>query len=85
LKKFCDIYIKKGLNKKFPWFCQTRVDLLTDEYVDLIAQAGCAIVGMGVETGDDFVRHRLYKKSISNDAIIKAVARLKKRNISYFL
>ena len=85
LKKFCDIYVKKGLNKKFPWFCQTRADLLTDEYVDLIAQAGCAIVGMGVETGDDLVRHKLYKKCISNDVIIKATARLKRRGISYVI
>ena len=83
LKRFCSLYIKEGLSKELAWSCQTRADLLTDEYVDLIAEAGCAIVGLGVETGDDFVRHRLYKKSISNDAIIKAVARLKKRNISY--
>ena len=83
LKRFCSLYIKEGLSKELAWSCQTRADLLTDEYVNLIAEAGCAIVGLGVETGDDLVRHRLYKKSISNDAIIKAVARLKKRNISY--
>lgn len=83
LKKFCSLYISKGLNKKLPWFCQTRADLLTDEYADLIAQAGCAIVGFGVETGDDSTRSRVYKKSISNDSIVAACQRLRKRNIAY--
>jgi len=83
LKEFCALYINKGLNKQLPWFCQTRADLLTDEYADLIAEAGCAIVGFGVETGDDSTRSQIYKKSISNDAIIAACQRLRKRNIAY--
>jgi len=83
LKRFCSLYVKKRLNKRLPWFCQTRADLLTDEYADLIAESGCAIVGLGIETGDDSVRSGIYKKCISNDAIVKAVERLKKRNVSY--
>ncbi len=83
LIKFCALYVKKGLNRRLPWFCQTRADLLTDEYADLIAQAGCAIVGLGVETGDDLTRSKVYNKCISNETIIEATARLKKRNVSY--
>jgi anaerobic magnesium-protoporphyrin IX monomethyl ester cyclase len=83
LKKFCNLYISRGLHKQFAWLCQTRADLLTNEYVDLIAESGCAAVGLGIETGDEYTRSKIYKKNISNDTIIKATARLRKRNISY--
>ena len=53
LKEFSDLYIKEGLNKRLPWGCQTRCDIVTDEWARQTRRAGCFLVSLGIESGDD--------------------------------
>lgn len=47
---FCNILKEKGI--KIKWMCETRVDNLDDyEYVKLMADAGCVMFYIGVESG----------------------------------
>ena len=48
--EFCNLLLKKNL--KIYWMCETRVDGLDDPgYVQLMADAGCSMFYIGVESG----------------------------------
>ena len=46
-------FIKRGLNKKIRWSCETRVDTATPELFKLMKTAGCYYIFFGFESGDD--------------------------------
>lgn len=50
IKEICREIIKRKLN--IVWFCETRVDCVNQEMLDLMRQAGCYMIAYGVETGD---------------------------------
>lgn len=83
LREFCSLYIKEGLNEMLPWICQTRCDLITEEWAREVKRAGCFLVSFGIESGDDYIRNQIYKKNISRSQIMKAVRRLKDNGIEY--
>ncbi|MDD5254982.1 MAG: radical SAM protein [Candidatus Omnitrophica bacterium] len=83
LEEFCALYIKEGLHREFPWVCQTRADIVTEGWADQVSRAGCCMVTLGIESGDDYIRTKVYGKVISADAIHNAVERLRKRDIMY--
>lgn len=48
--EFCGLLLKKNI--KIKWMCETRADDLNDyEYVRLMADAGCVMLYVGVESG----------------------------------
>ncbi|HSJ58969.1 MAG TPA: radical SAM protein [Anaerolineae bacterium] len=55
-----------------PFFCNVRANLVTPEKVDLLRQAGCASVGMGLETGNPEVRNGLLGRNLSDAQIVEA-------------
>ncbi len=81
LEEFCRLYIQEGLSKKIPWACTTRVDLLTPRWAQTAAAAGCMMVSLGVESGDERIRGQVYKKNISKTQIIRAADYLKDSGI----
>ena len=80
-----NLYIKKGLNKKLPYTCITRADVITDSWAKQAAKSGCLLVGMGLESGDDYIRMNVYNKKISKKQFRKAVGVLNKYKILYNL
>lgn len=50
VKEICQKIIKSKL--KFSWWCETRVNCLTEELLKLMKDAGCQGINIGVETGD---------------------------------
>ena len=54
-KKFiidlCEAIIKKGLQKKIQWTCESRVDTVNKEMLELLKNAGCWQISYGVESG----------------------------------
>jgi len=56
-KELCNLMIEKKLNLE--WVCDTRVDLVDDELLELMSKAGCKVVWFGVESGSEKVLQRI--------------------------
>ena len=83
LEAFCELYIKEGLSKRLPWYCETRADIITKQWARTAARANCKLVLLGIESGDDYIRRQVYKKDISQEAIMEAVPNLKDNGIAF--
>jgi anaerobic magnesium-protoporphyrin IX monomethyl ester cyclase len=55
-----------------PFFCNTRANLVTEEQVRLLKEAGCHSVSMGIEAGNDRLRNDLLKRHMSKEEILEA-------------
>lgn len=49
----CRMMIDAGLHKKIKWQCHSHVRSIDRELAELLAAAGCFMVNMGIETGDE--------------------------------
>ena len=79
--EFCSEYKLHGLHRKLLWNVNVRADLIREDIVKAMAEAGCYRVRMGVEAGNEAIRNELYKRGMSNDDIMKAVAIIKRYNV----
>lgn len=69
LVEFSQKYKKKiGL----PFFILTRYDLLTEDMVKLLKEAGCRTISMSIEAGNPELRRNLLHRRMSDEQIIKA-------------
>ncbi len=66
LKPFLKLY---GEKVRLPFICHVRADLVTDEIVRSLKDAGCHSVDFGVESGNPEIRRKVLKKTISNRQI----------------
>ena len=81
LEEFSEKYRKKiGL----PFFILTRCDLLTEDMVRLLKQAGCRTISMSIEAGNYEIRKDLLKRKMTNEQIIKAHRLCEKHGIYTF-
>ena len=64
-----------------PFFCNVRANLVTPEKVDLLKEAGCASVGMGLETGNAALRNQILNRNLSDEQIIEASRLLREAGI----
>jgi anaerobic magnesium-protoporphyrin IX monomethyl ester cyclase len=55
-----------------PFFCNVRANLVTPTKVALLKQAGCASVGMGLETGNPAMRNEILKRNLDDAQIVEA-------------
>ncbi len=85
LRQLCRMYVDENLHKELPWHCQTRPDIVTKEWTDVISMSGCCMVNLGVESGDTYIRTKIYRKEFSDDCILTAAKELEQRNIVYLL
>ena len=83
LRKFCMLYKKEGLSGKFKWMCATRADAVTREWAFIAAEAGCKMVMLGIESGDDYIRMQVYKKNITRKDILNATSNLQDSGIAF--
>ncbi len=51
-EELCHEFIRRGLNKKISWHCQSRINTVTPELLKLMASAGCEGIHYGVESGN---------------------------------
>ena len=65
--EICDAIENTGI--PFQWMVNARVDTVNKELLSRMKETGCVRVDFGVESGDEFVRHKLGKDKISNKAI----------------
>lgn len=69
VEAFCDEYRAQGIEKEFKYSVFSRIDHLNEKKIKLMAKSGCAILRVGVEAGDSFIRNEIYKKNVSDEQI----------------
>ncbi|MDD5145560.1 MAG: radical SAM protein [Candidatus Pacebacteria bacterium] len=83
--ELCNLLIEKKLNIK--WKCETRVNLVDEELLELMKKAGCYLIGFGIESGNSRILNIL-KKGITIEQVRIAVKAAKKVGIEilgYFI
>lgn len=83
LEKFCQLYKKNNLSEEFKWSCATRAEVVTKEWAKSVADAGCKMVMLGIESGDDYIRMQVFKKNITQEDIFKAVSNLRNHGVEF--
>ncbi|HEY4691539.1 MAG TPA: radical SAM protein [Anaerolineae bacterium] len=81
----CNLIIKEGL--KIKWTCNSRVDYVDEEELQLMAKAGCWFISWGIESGNEMILKRAHKGYRMEQAH-KALAWAKKAGINnwgYFI
>jgi len=61
LKKFCELLIESGYNKKVVFGCNMRLNALTSEYYDLMGKANFRFILYGMESANQVTLDRLDK------------------------
>jgi radical SAM superfamily enzyme YgiQ (UPF0313 family) len=78
LARFCDLLMSSELD--LTWSCNARVDIVDEETLRLMAQAGCWQIAYGIESGNQEILDVL-NKGITLDQIRKALAMTRKAGI----
>ncbi len=78
--EFCEEMIKRDLNKKVVWICETRVDKVDRELLRAMAMAGCKRILYGIESGRQKGIDNI-KKNFSLDIVRQAIHNTKKEGI----
>lgn len=65
-----------------PWEATVAVEKIDSEVVDLLAEAGCRRIHLGVETGNEAFRKRLAGRNLSNAALATLVHKAHERRIT---
>jgi len=72
--KFTALY-KERIKKRF--VCNVRVELLNEKMVKELADAGCYLITIGVECGDEEYRTKYLHRNMKNDHIVEVSQLLK--------
>lgn len=81
LKDFCDRY-KRSV--KLPFSMLTRFDVLDEKRADLLKDAGCYGIEIGLESGSERIRRDILKKPVTDERIREVGRLLKKRKIKIY-
>jgi anaerobic magnesium-protoporphyrin IX monomethyl ester cyclase len=80
-REFFDLY-KRQVH--IPFKCNIRPDIIDEEIVDLLKDAGVARVNIGVEHGNEEFRRKYLKRDMTNRQIIEAFDLFRRRNIGCY-
>ncbi|MDP2690462.1 MAG: radical SAM protein, partial [Deltaproteobacteria bacterium] len=64
-----------------PFSTNDRVNNINEETVALYKEAGCFCVDMGIESGNDYIRNKLFDRHVSKEKMIAAFRLMKKNGI----
>lgn len=71
LHRFCNILIERGT--PYRWACSSRIDVLDEQSIRLMAASGCDEVFLGIETGSPRMQDRIDKHLNLEDSIPKII------------
>lgn len=69
LNEFSSEYTRLGLAGELKFSAFSRIDHLDEPKIKLLSQTGCCLLRVGIESGDEFIRNKIYGKNISNEKI----------------
>jgi radical SAM superfamily enzyme YgiQ (UPF0313 family) len=78
LEEFSEEYRKKV---NIPFYCAARVETCSEENLDYLKMAGCFMVLIGIECGDEDYRKKAMNRKMSNKSILDACKRVKERKM----
>ncbi len=78
LKKFAKMYSKFNL----PFWCQTRIETITDEKIKILKDMNCDRISIGLEHGNEEYRRNFLNKTFTNKQVIEAFNILNKYNMN---
>jgi len=81
VKDFCEKYKNKGYHKKIKWSVNVRANLVTDEIIKTMKDAGCYEARMGVESGNNYILNEVYNRNMSREQLLKAFKIIKKNGV----
>lgn len=76
--EFCRKY-KERVGIKFD--CFLRANVIDEEFIRLLKEAGCYRISFGVESGNEYVRNTIMNRNISTEQIINAFALAQKYSL----
>jgi len=65
-----------------PFWCQTRIETITDEKVRILKEMNCDRVSIGLEHGNEAFRKNILKKHFSNAQVVEAFKSLNRYEIN---
>lgn len=68
-REFLSIYSKEI---RLPFNCLLRADVVNEEFISSLREAGCKRISFGVESGNEYIRNEVMGRSMSNETIINA-------------
>lgn len=77
-EEFCERY-KKRVKIKF--FCLLRADLIHEEFIRLLKDAGCYRISIGIESGNEYIRDVVMSRKMADKKIIKAFEMLHRHKL----
>jgi len=75
-------HYKKNIN--LPMACNLRPNLASKDRVNLLKEAGCIQISMGVEAGNDYIRNSILKRNLSREQIMSAYELCRNAGIKTF-
>lgn len=81
LRDLCHAIIENGIQRKIKWTCESRVDTIDEDMLNLMRKAGCWQISYGVETGSQRLLN-LINKGVTLTQVEQAFRLTKKAGIS---
>ena len=78
---FCEAYRRENLHREIIWLCNTRANLLDEEWIDCAVRSGCFFIKFGIESGDAEIRNQVYRKNLSLEEIRRSNRILKQHDV----
>lgn len=78
---FCQAYAARF---DYPFWINTRVEHLDAEMIQMLAEAGCQRVRIGIESGNEALRRTILKRKMSNDDFRRAFSLLHRYGIETY-
>lgn len=75
---FAEIYSK---NVGIPFICNMRPNLINEHKAKKLKEAGCVVVTIAIESGNEFIRNQILKRNLSSELLNKAIKILKNEGI----
>jgi radical SAM superfamily enzyme YgiQ (UPF0313 family) len=60
--ELCSEFVRRGYPGKFNWWAETSVDVLDEEILMAMKKAGCSIISLGLESGNQRLLDMIKKK-----------------------
>ncbi|MCA9402956.1 MAG: B12-binding domain-containing radical SAM protein [Candidatus Omnitrophica bacterium] len=80
LREFCGLYKE---NITVPFICSVTADTVDEETAELLAEAGVFRVCLGLETGNEDLRHKVLNKRFTNEQFFQTADRLHRHGIRF--
>ncbi len=81
IKEFCQSYAtKSGL----PFTCNARPETLSQEVITDLKTAGCELLQIGIESGNEYLRRQVLRRNITNEDIIRTFEDVRQAGIATY-